>query len=81
MRGVANQAYAGELRREVGLIEECARMPAGARAGCASWFGQTFNVIANGRFGSQGCGRLGRPLRGDCEAGARRWLEPLVTFA
>ena len=56
-------------------------MPAGARAGCASWFGQTFNVIANGRFGSQGCGRLGRPLRGDCEAGARRWLEPLVTFA
>ena len=81
VRGVVNQAYAGELRREVGLIEECARMPAGARAGCASWFGQTFNVIANGRFGSQGCGRLGRPLRGDCEAGARRWLEPLVTFA
>jgi hypothetical protein len=81
VRGVANQAYAGELRREVGLIEECARMPVGARAGCASWFGRTFNVIANGRFGSQGCGRLGPPLRGDCEAGARRWLEPLVTFA
>jgi hypothetical protein len=81
VRGVANQAYAGELGREVGLIEDCARMPAGARAGCASWFGRTFNVIANGRFGSQGCRRLGPPLRSECEAGARRWLEPLVTFA
>jgi hypothetical protein len=81
VRGVANQAYAGELRREVGLIEECTRMPAGARAGCASWFGRTFNVVANGRFRSQGCPELAPPLRGDCEAGARRWLEPLVTFA
>jgi hypothetical protein len=81
VRGVANQAYAGELRREVALIGECARMPAGARVGCASWFGRTFNVVANGRFRRQGCAELALPLRGACEAGARRWLEPLVTFA
>jgi hypothetical protein len=80
VRGVANQAYAGEPKREVGLFAVCARMPAGARAGCAAWFGRTFNVLENGRFGGR-CADLRASLRGPCAAGARRWRAPLVTFA
>jgi hypothetical protein len=81
LRGVANQSYAGTLRREVGFFRECARMPAAARAGCAQWLGQTFNVLEDGRFLRNGCGRLAGAVRTGCEVGARRWREPLVTFA
>jgi hypothetical protein len=81
LRGVGNQEYAGDLRSELALFRECARMPTGARSGCAAWFGRTFNVVANGRFLVEGCPRLTAAARAACEAGARRWLEPLVSFS
>jgi len=82
LRGVANQGYAGQLRREVALFRECFRMPAGARSGCAAWFGRTFNVVSNGSFLRRGCPLVrGAALRAACTAGARRWRAPLVTFA
>ena len=81
LRGVGNQAYAGEPRKEVALFAQCARMPAGARVDCAAWFGKTFNVLENGRFAQSGCVRLHGLERAGCLAGARRWTEPLVTFS
>jgi hypothetical protein len=81
LRGVANQALAGQPRREVALFRECARMPASARAGCAAWFGQTFNVLENGRFLAHGCPSVTAAFRAACVGGARRWGEPLVTFS
>jgi hypothetical protein len=54
-------------------------MPAGARAGCAEWFGKTFNVLENGRFLRGGCPRV--RLAAACAAGARTWTKPLVTFS
>jgi hypothetical protein len=82
LRGVANQAYAGEPRRELALFGICPRMPAGARARCAAWFGKTFNVLENGRFLRGGCPKLPAPgERAACAAGAKRWTQPLVTFS
>jgi hypothetical protein len=81
LRGVENQEYAGHLRRELALFRKCARMPLGARSGCAAWFGRTFNVVSNGRFLVEGCPRLAPAARAACRAGARRWLEPLVSFS
>jgi hypothetical protein len=78
VRGVANQAYAGEPGREVRLIADCRRLAVGARDGCASWFGKTFNVVENGRFSCKG---VLASLRASCSAGVRRWREPLVTFS
>ena len=78
LRGVGNQAYAGEPRRERALFTTCARMPAAARPGCAAWFGKTFNVLENGRFR---CTSVAAPFRAGCAAGARRWQQPLVTFS
>jgi len=75
LRGVGNQAYEGQPRREHALFAVCSRMAVGAREGCAAWFGQTFTVLENGRFRCTGT------LRAACLVGARRWREPLVTFA
>jgi len=79
LRGVANQEYAGQPRRELALFRECARMPAGARTGCAEWLGKTFNVLENGRFLRSGCPHV--RLAAACARGARSWTEPLVTFS
>jgi hypothetical protein len=81
LRGVANQVLAGKPARQVALFRACAHMPAGARGGCDAWFGQTFNVVTNGRFLTQGCPKVARVDRAACAAGARRWGEPLVTFS
>ncbi len=82
LRGVANQAYAGEPERQVALFRVCARMPAGGAAGCAAWFGRTFNVVTNGGFLRDGCPRLPVPAeRAACAAGALQWSRPLVTFS
>jgi hypothetical protein len=81
LRGVANQAFAGQPRREVALFRECARMPAAARAGCAAGFGKTFNVLENGRFLADGCPDVAPAFRAACVTGARRWGQPLVTFS
>ena len=50
VRGVGNQAYAGEPKRELAAPRRLPAAAAGAVAGCAAWFGQTFNVVENGRF-------------------------------
>jgi hypothetical protein len=82
LRGVADQAFAGERGREVALFRECGRMPAAAVGPCAAWLGRTFNVLENGTFLRRGCPRVrGAALRAACAAGARRWAQPLVTFA
>jgi hypothetical protein len=81
LRGVANQTYAGEPAKQLELFGVCARMPVGGRAGCDAWFGRTFNVLTNGRFLRDGCPRLAAQARAACVAGARRWTQPLVTFA
>ena len=82
LRGVANQTYAENQRRELALFRVCARVPAGARSGCAAWFGRTFNVLENGRFLRDGCPKLAaRRDRASCAAGARRSAGPLVTFS
>jgi len=78
LRGVGNQAYAGEPRRERALFRACAGMPAAARTGCAAWFGKTFNVLENGHFR---CAGVAPAFRAGCRAGARRWQQPLVTFS
>jgi hypothetical protein len=56
----------------------CARFPLAARGTCAAWFGQTFNVVENGRFD---CGRVLSSLRAACVVGLHRWRGPLVTFS
>lgn len=76
LRGVGNQAFAGQPARERALFGVCARMAAGARSGCAAWFGRTFNALENGRFRCPA-----GTLHGACAAGARAWRQPLVTFA
>jgi hypothetical protein len=81
LRGVANQAYAGRPAKQLALFRECARMPAGARSGCDAWFGRTFNVVTNGAFLTRGCPELAPVDRAHCEAGARRWGAPLVSFS
>jgi hypothetical protein len=82
VRGVGNQAYSGRPRRELALIRGCSALPAAAREGCIAWFGRTFNVLENGRFASRDCPRAREASdRAACAAGARRWRQPLVTFA
>jgi hypothetical protein len=81
MRGVANQALAGKRTLEVALFRSCARLPRGAQGACAAWLGKTFNVLENGRFRRSGCPRVVASMRQACDAGARRWTAPLVTFA
>ena len=76
LRGVANQAYAGQPRNERALFGVCGRMARGALAGCAAWLGRTFTVLGNGRFTCPT-----GAVHAGCVAGARRWREPLVTFA
>jgi hypothetical protein len=75
LRGVGNQADEGHPAREHALFAVCRELAAGARAGCAEWLGRTFNVLENGRFDCRVA------MRAACETGARRWREPLVTFA
>ena len=78
VRGVANQVDAGHPRAEHALLDRCARFPAAARGACSAWFGQTFNVVENGRFR---CGSVAAGLRAACAVGAARWRGPLVTFS
>jgi hypothetical protein len=81
VRGVGNQVYAGQPKRELALMRDCRRLATGAVSGCAAWFGQTFNVVEDGRFLRSGCPRLPASLRSGCKVGAERWRGPLVTFS
>jgi hypothetical protein len=64
------------------LIERCERFAGGARAACYRWLGKALAVVTDGGFGPEGCPRL-RPAgaRQECEEGARRMEEALVTFS
>jgi hypothetical protein len=64
------------------LIERCERFAGGARAACYRWLGKALAVVTDGGFGREGCPRL-RPARArqQCEEGARRMEEALVTFS
>lgn len=72
VRGVADQALAGEPRRQLALIRMC------RSSDCYRWIGRTLAVVTNGRFR---CDALTRSARGACATGARELRAALVTFS
>ena len=82
VRGVPDQALAGEPKKQLELERACGRMSAGVRRGCYSWLGRTLAVVTNGEFRERGCVRL-RPdsAQRACIAGAERMDAALVTFS
>jgi hypothetical protein len=71
VRGVADQALAGEPRRQLSLIRMC------RTTDCYAWLGRTLAVVTNGGFH---CGALAQGRRA-CEAGEARMRDALVTFS
>ena len=71
VRGVADQALAGEPQRQLRLIRLC------KTADCYAWLGRTLAVVTNGGFR---CGGLVRG-RSACDEGAARIRDALVTFS
>jgi hypothetical protein len=72
VRGVADQALAGEPARQLALIRMC-------RANdCYRWIGRTLAVVTNGRFR---CDALSTRARAACSAGAAQMRAALVTFS
>jgi hypothetical protein len=71
VRGIADQALAGEPRLQLRLIRSC------RTADCYAWLGRTLAVVTNGRFR---CAELVRG-RHACDAGAARSRDALVTFS
>jgi hypothetical protein len=67
--------------QRVKLIEDCVRLPSGARSRCYEWLGTALSVITNGRFGRLGCGWLADADGKLCVAGANRMNQALVTFS
>jgi hypothetical protein len=66
----------------VRLVGGCERFAAAARGACYRWLGRTLAVLTDGEFGRTGCPRLrGAGARRECEAGAGRMDEALVTFS
>jgi len=66
----------------VRLVGGCERFAPATRDACYRWLGRTLAVLTDGEFGRTGCPRLpGADARRECEAGARRMDEPLVTFS
>jgi hypothetical protein len=66
----------------VRLVGGCERFAPAARGGCYRWLGKALAVLTDGEFGRTGCPRLaGAEARRECEAGARRVDDPLVTFS
>jgi hypothetical protein len=64
------------------LIERCERFAGGARAACYRWLGKALAVVTDGAFGREGCPRLRlAKARRECQAGAQRMEEALVTFS
>jgi hypothetical protein len=82
LRGVPDQALAGESAQQLRLIRECARVVVGARRGCYEWLGRTLAVVTNGAFRASGCTKLSAVVaRRDCVSGASRMGDALVTFS
>ena len=71
VRGVADQALAGEPRRQLELIRMC------RSTDCYAWLGRTLAVVTNGGFR---CAALVRG-RAACAAGKARMRRALVTFS
>jgi hypothetical protein len=71
VRGIADQALAGEPQRQLRLIRSC------RTADCYAWLGRTLAVVTNGRFR---CAELVRGRRA-CDEGAARSRDALVTFS
>ena len=71
VRGVADQALAGEPRRQQSLIRMC------RTSDCFAWLGRTLAVVTNGGFR---CAALTRG-RSACESGAAHMRDALVTFS
>ncbi len=71
VRGVADQALAGEPARQLALIRLC------RSSDCFEWLGRTLAVVTNGRFR---CASLTHGRRA-CLAGAARISAALVTFS
>jgi hypothetical protein len=71
VRGVADQALAGEPTQQVRLIRMC------RTSDCFAWLGRTLAVVTNGRF------RCAALTRGEvaCKAGAAQMRDALVTFS
>jgi hypothetical protein len=65
----------------VRLVGGCERFARAARGPCYRWLGKTLAVLTDGEFGRTGCAQLGEAARRECEAGARRIEDPLVTFS
>jgi hypothetical protein len=71
VRGVPDQALAGEPRRQLRLIRMCKTQD------CFAWLGRTLAVVTNDRFR---CTALARG-RQACVAGAKQLDDALVTFS
>ena len=65
----------------VRLVGGCERFARAARGPCYRWLGKTLAVLTDGEFGQTGCSQLAEAARRECEAGARRMEDPLVTFS
>jgi hypothetical protein len=74
VRGIADQALAGDASRQAALIRRCRAIG----LDCYAWLGRTLAVVTNGRFR---CGILAARARDACLAGRARMREALVTFS
>jgi hypothetical protein len=81
LRGVPDQALAGEPNAQLRLIRGCRRLARASRSNCYAWLGRTLAVVTNGTFRARGCLLLGADARRACLAGAARMNAPLVTFS
>ena len=74
VRGVADQALAGEPGRQVALIRRCRAIG----MDCYAWLGRTLAVVTNGSFR---CSVVAGRAREACAAGAAKMRAALVTFS
>jgi hypothetical protein len=81
LRGVPDQALAGNSSQQLRLIRDCARVARGARNDCYEWLGRTLAVVTNGAFRERGCTKLSPGPRRACTNGAQRMQAALVTFS
>lgn len=81
LRAVPVEEVGPWLVRQLDLIRTCAALKDGARRPCYEWFGKALAVVTNGDF-MRSCRRLrSAAARDQCRIGARRYQDPLVTFA
>jgi len=74
VRGIADQALAGQPRRQLALIRMCRAVG----SDCYAWLGRTLAVVTNGRFR---CSALAARGRRACRTGAAQMDDALVTFS